>query len=322
MRTPLPLDRVTALALDPGASVVVRGLVTTTADGSSFDAVTEYDTLAANAWHPGGLFDLAAGGLRIAEQHPERHEYVLASDGTPGAACAGAGAPSPCLAPRLAVLAHERLKTQGELATTLTGGLELQGVIAPPAVLPETAARLQGACVLLVAIVAVVLALVWLRRRALTPIGRVRRAAREALRATRGDPTLDAIRTQVRAMVDRAGQLDGSRRACARRLGRSDRSALDLKRRVYARSGEPGAADALAWMAAEQDEMLRVERDLASSVMGLQRIESALRVVALRVREDRGTRARIARHDPVDGAAVELRLREEAMDEADGSVRP
>jgi hypothetical protein len=318
----LPLDRVTALALDPGASVVVRGVTTTTVDGSSFDAAMQYDTLATSAWHPGGLFDLAAGGLRIVEQHPERHEYVLASDGRPGPACAAAGAPSPCLVPRLATLAHERLKTQGELASSLTGGVELQGVIAPPPVLPETAVRLEGAGVVLAAIVAAGLAVIWLRRRALTPLVRVRRAAREALRATRGDPTLDAVRTQVRAMVARAGQLDGSRRACARRLGRVDRTALDLKRRVYAVSAAPGAADALAWLAAEQDETLRVERDLASSVMGLQRIESALRVVTLRVREDRGTRARIARHDPVDGAAVELLLREEAMDEADGTVRP
>jgi len=173
---------------------------------------------------------------------------------------------------------------------------------------------------LLATLVAAGLGLLWLHHRARTLLGRVRRAAREALRATRGDPTLDTVRTQVHAMVGRAEELEGTRVACARRLGRVDRTALDLKRRVYARSGAPEAVDALAWLAAEQDELLRVERDLASSVMGLQRIESALRVVTLRLREDRGTRARIARLDPVDGAAVELRLRDEAMEEANGAI--
>ncbi len=320
MSTPLPLDRVTALALDPGASVVVRGLTTTAVDGSSFDAAMQWDALTAGASRPGGLFDLAAGGLSIVEQHPERHEYVLASTGETGPACAAVGAPSPCLVPRLATLAHERLRTQAELAATLKGGVELEGVVAPPAVTPQTASRLEGAGALLAAMIAAGLALVWMARRRRSLLGRVRRASREALRATRGDPTLDAVRTQVRAMVARACELDGSRRACARRLGRVDRTALDLKRRVYARSQTPGATDTLAWLAAEQQETLRLEHDLASSVLGLERIESALRVVTLRLREDRGTRARIVRHDPVDGAAAELRLRDEAMSEADGAL--
>src|SRR5579871_1284963 len=132
MATPLPLDRVTALALDPGASVVVHGLVTTSVDGSAFDAAMQWDGLSPGASRAGGLFDLEAGGLRVAVQHPETHEYVLASTGTAGAACAAAGAPSPCLVPRLAALAHERLRTQAELAGTLSGGVELEGVVAAP----------------------------------------------------------------------------------------------------------------------------------------------------------------------------------------------
>jgi hypothetical protein len=320
MGTPLSLDRVTALALDPGGSVVVRGLTTTAVDGSSFDAAMQWDALAAGTSRGEGLFDLAAGGLRIVQQHPERHEYVLASSGGSGPACVAAGAPSPCLVPRLATLAHERLRTQGELAATLTGGVEIEGVIAPPPLMPRTVAKLEAAGTLLATLIAVGLALAWMRRRGRTLLGRVHRAAREALRATRGDPTLDTIRTQVRVMVARARELDRSRRACARRLRRVDRAALDLKRRVYARSQTPGATDALAWVAAEHEETLRLERDLASSVLGIERIESALRVVTLRVREDRGTRARVARHDPVDGAAVELRLRDEAMQEADSAI--
>jgi hypothetical protein len=321
MGTPLPLDRVTALALDPGASVVVRGLTTTSVDGSSFDAAMQWDALAAGTSRAGGLFDLAAGGLRIVEQHPERHEYVLASRGGSGPACVAVGAPSPCLVPRLATLAHERLRTQTELAATLKGGVELEGVMAPPPVAPQTAARLEAAGALLASMIALGLALAWVRRRRRTLLGRVHVAAREALHATRGDPSLDVVRAQVLAMLARARELDGSRRACARRLGQVDRTALDLKRRVYAGSQTPGATDALAWIAAEQDETLRLEHDLASSVLGIERIESALRVVTLRLREDRGTRARIARRDPVDGAAAELRLRDEAIAEADGMIR-
>ena len=96
--------------------------------------------------------------------------------------------------------------------------------------------------------------------------------------------------------------------------------ALDRKRDAYARSSSPEAAETLAWLTAECAEAERLESDLSSSMLGLQRIESALRVVTLRVREHRGTRARVARHDPVDGAAAELHLRDEARAEADRAI--
>jgi hypothetical protein len=322
MATPLPLDRVTALAMDRGGQVVVHGLVTTSVDGSAFDAVMQWDGLAAGASRPGGLFDLAAGALRVAEQHPERHEYVLAATGGAGPACQAAGVPSPCLVPRLASLAHERLKTQGELAATLHGGVELEGVIAAPVpvVAPETfhAAEVAATAVLLVG--AALLVVRWLRRRSQTALGRVRGAARVALRAIRGDASLDRLRGEVGAMLARARELDAARRACALRLARIDRGALDRKRDAYARSSSPEAAETLTWLTAEVAEAERLESDLASSVLGLQRIESALRVVTLRVREDRGTRARVARHDPVDAAAAELQIRDEARHEADRTL--
>ncbi len=123
-------------------------------------------------------------------------------------------------------------------------------------------------------------------------------------------------------MLARACDLDRARVACERRLARIDRAALDRKRDAFARSGAPEAAEALAWLTAEQAEAERLASDLSSSVVGLQRIESALRVVTLRVREHRGTRARIARHDPVDAAAAELALRDEASAEADRAAAP
>jgi hypothetical protein len=323
MATALPLDRITSLALDPGASVVVRGLVTTSVDGSSFDAAMQWDGLSPGASRPGGLFDLEAGGLRVAEQHPEKHEYVLASTGGAGPACAAGGVASPCLVPRLASLAHERLRTQAELASTLHGGLELEGVLAPPVPAPAHAIVSMLTIVALVAAVATTAAalLAWLRRRSFSALGRIRSAAREALKSTHGDATLDRVRREVHAMVARARVLDDARRVGARRLARIDRVALDRRRAACARSADPDAAEALTWITAEQAEAERLAGDVSSSVLGLQRIESALRVITLRVREHRGTRARIARHDPVDAAAAELQLRDEARDEVDRAMR-
>jgi hypothetical protein len=321
MSTRLPLDRVTGLSLDPGANVVVRGVVTTSVDGSVFDAAMQADGLSPGALRAGGLFDLAAGGLRLVEQHPDRHEYVLASTGTVSPACAAAGVESPCLVPRLAVLAHERLKTAGELADTLRGSVELEGVIAPPVplVAPSTLSGLSVSSIIVLVAGACWIAFVTVRRRARTALGRIRKAARETLRATRRDPTLDRVRAEVRAMVVRAADLDVARKACASRLARIDRTALERRREATARSQSPDAVETLAWLSAEQAEAARLESDLSSSVLGMDRIESALRVITLRVREHRGTRARVA-GDGVEAAAAELSIRDEALDEAERAL--
>lgn len=303
MGTPVALDRVTSLALDPGAEVVVAGVVKTSIDGSAFEVPT--------------LFDLGAGGLRVVTAR-DGHAFVLAPTGHAGTSCAAAGVASPCLVPRVAELAHERLETRGELAATLSGRIEIESVVLPP---PPPAPD-HTPVVALGGAVAVVLTAVWLlatlvRQRARSAFGRVRAAAREALRATHGDATLDRVREEVTAMLARGAELDAARRACRKRLARVDREALDRKRAAHARSASPDAADALAWLTAEQAEVERLESDHASSLLGLARLESALRVVAMRVREHRGTRARVARHDPADEAAAELRMRDEALDEAD-----
>jgi len=324
MGTVLSLDRVTGVVLGPGATVVVRGLVRTSIDGSTFDAVTQADGLSPGAVRADGMFDLAAGGLRLVEQHPDRHEYTLASTGTVGPGCTAAGMDSPCLVPRLAVLAHERLRTANEFAGTLSGSVELEGIVAPPVppLAPETVSALSAAVVLVALAIAAWAALVVTRRRARTALGRVRSAARDAIRATRHDPTLEPVRTQVRAMLDRAAQLEAARRSCVAKLARIDRAALERRREAAARSMSPDAAEALGWLTEEQAEAHRLECDLSSSVLGMERIESALRVVTLRAREHRGTRARVERGDPVDVAALELALRDEAMVEVERSVGP
>lgn len=333
MATPIALDRVTALALDPGAQLVVHGAVTTSLDGSTFDAAMQADGLAPGAMRAGGLFDLAAGGLRIVAQRADRHEYTLVATGAPGVGCAAAGIGSPCLVPRLAQLAHERLKTASELAPTLAGTVAIEGVTTAASleglvaasdqpIAPRMAAAATDVSLVATLFAGAWLARGWLRRRAASAIGRVKSAAREALGVTRHDPTLAGVRAQVHAMVARAEVLDASRRSFAARLAKIDRASLERRRDAAARSPSPDAAEALAWLTAECAEAERLESDLASSLLGLERIESALRVVALRARRGRGTRARVERDDPVDAAALELALREEAAVEADRAAHP
>jgi hypothetical protein len=189
---PLPLDRVTALALDAGARVEVHGHVATVVDGLHFDAM--------------GLFDFGAGGLRVVGHDAARSAYVLEATGETAIGCSAAGVASPCLLPKLAEIAHERLLTARELAATLSGGIELEaGGDAPPA----TASKLTiaGLCVA-GALTIAWLAVAWSRRLARTALGRVRAAARQALRATEGDATLEPVRKEIRVLVDRAVGLD------------------------------------------------------------------------------------------------------------------
>jgi hypothetical protein len=297
---PLPLDRVTALALDDGAHIEVHGRVATTVDGRTFDAAD--------------LFDFAAGGLRVVDHDGARFAYSLEATGRTADGCAAAGAPAPCLVPRLAALAHERLRTVKELTGTLSGGIELEALPAEsalPAIVGKLAAGGLGfACAVVVAWVAFALP----RRLARTALGRVRIAARQALRATKGDETLARVRKQIRILVVRAHEIDSARRACAKKVRRIDRTALARRLQACSRSSVPEAAAAVASLTAEQAEAVRLEGDHASSVMDLERIESALRVVVLRAGERRGL---ATTSDPVDALVAELDLRDQAIAEAD-----
>jgi hypothetical protein len=342
MTSLVPLARVTPAAGndgDPGGPWAVRGLVTTSFDGSAFDAVSHWDGAAPGVPRAGGLFDLEGGGLRVVEAHVDRHEYVLAAAGEPGPSCIAAGVASPCFVPRLAALARDRLRTAGELAPTLIGRIERDDVVSPAAGGSSagvgsklTIFPLAPALLLVFGIAAAVTLAAARRRGARRHLVRVRAAARVALRATRGDATLAPLRDQVYAMLARAVQLDVARRACSARLAGIDRAALARRREACARyqsaqSAAPEAADALAWIAAEQAEGVRLEKALAASLLGIERSESALRVVALRVRAQRGAASGPAREasstgtiDPVRLAAQELELRDEALREADATL--
>jgi hypothetical protein len=319
--TAVLFDRVTTLSVDPGAHVVMHGIVRTSVDGSMFDALMQWDGLSAGASRAGGLLDPVAGGLDVVGQRTDHHAYDLVPTGAPGPACVAAGVSSPCLVPRLADLGHDRLRTGAEFASSLEGSIEIE-VMEPPAA-PLLTLREVATVAVMVGVAAFVLALAMaLRRRARSPMGRVRAASREAMRATGGDATLQRLHAQVRVLVARASLLDRARRSCARRLRRMDHAALAKRTEACAQSATPDAAEALAWLTAERAEAVRLEGDLAASIAGLERIESALRVVAMRARAHRGVRARATRADPVDAVAAELELREEGLAEANLFLGP
>jgi hypothetical protein len=157
-------------------------------------------------------------------------------------------------------------------------------------------------------------------------MGRIRVAARQALNATKGDATLAGAQRQVRALVTRARQLDVLRRACARRIARIDRAALARRADACARSTVPIAASVLASFEVETAAAAQLENDHRTALLELERIESVLRTVALRVagggRPATPLRLGPGAHavaDPVEALVSELDLRDEALAEADAS---
>jgi hypothetical protein len=273
----VPLDRVTGLAMESGARFALTGAVTSALDGTTFDAAH--------------LFDFAEGGLRVVDIDPANGAYVLSATGHAAAACIAAGAPSPCLVPRLAELAHQRLHTASELAATLSGSIVLESRSGGDGA-PESGGYLGGLALVIGLVGLAWAAVVGARRMARSSMRRVRLAARRALRATRGDETLEPVRPKIAALVERAGQLDAVRRDRARKLRLVDRAALS----------------------AERAEAGRLESERAAAAHEIERIESALRVVALRA----GTRdACPSGGDPVDALLSELDFREQALVEAD-----
>jgi len=314
-----PLDRVTPLS----GEVVVRGELRSSFDGSTFDAVTQRDRFPQLAGEPaprlGGLFDPGAGGLRVVEQDPATHVYRLAPTGAAGPACEEAGVASPCLVPRLAALAHERLVTADAFGATLSGRIEAEA-LAPPAVSAAAESVLGWLAAGAGLLGAAALARHVRRARRGSAIGQVRVAAAEARRALRGDATLAPAREQIEPLLARAEELDRARRACAARLARLEPARLESRRAAWAGSTAPDAAVALAALDAEAAEANQVEVDLTSAVAGIERIASSLRALVLRARTERGTRAVVAGHDPVEAMRGELALRDDATSEADGAL--
>jgi hypothetical protein len=158
------------------------------------------------------------------------------------------------------------------------------------------------------------------RVRLASAIGQVRAAAAEARRALKGEATLAGARAQIEPLLARADELDRARHACAARLARLEPARLANRRAALSASTAPDALVALAALDAEAAEAEQVAVDLASAVAGLERIASSLRALVLRARAERGTRAVIAGHDPVEALRGELALRDDAKSEADGAL--
>ncbi|MEI7891481.1 MAG: hypothetical protein WCI05_00230 [Myxococcales bacterium] len=314
-----PLDQATPLRLPRGATVTVEGLATTSFDGTEFDA---FRTFHGGSGSPGGLFEVEAAGLRIVREVADRHQYVLEATGTTGPACKAAAVASPCLAPRLRPLAQERLQTERDFAATLKGHMMVTTTLPPPPPRSRLAAKVAlgfGGVLVVGLLVAVVFGVLAARRRSL--LGQVLAAAKEARRAATGDPSLAILFPKIDDLVARGQSLDRARRVCAAKLSRVSRRAIEQRRAAWQLSGAAGAKEASEALGHEAAEASRLEQDFASSIAGLERIASALRALALRVRDERGVAARADLADPVDELTRELDVREAALAELEPDLR-
>ena len=262
------------------------------------------------------------GGLRIVDTDPAHFAYVVAPTGQFVPACAAGGLS--CLVPRLAnPRARATAHGSAELASTLSGGIELESRPRPSAA-PAVLGALALGALCLCSVLAVVWAAVALSRRAArTAMGRVRIAARRALRASRG-------RRDPRRCEGPDPRPRGSRpaprrpaRAPARESWRASTSERSNAVPTPAREPTvPAAAAALAWLSAERAAAAQLEADHGSVLVELERIESVLRTAALRVGGGReapryrtpGACAVVPRSPiPSTPSVAELDLRDEAI---------
>jgi hypothetical protein len=303
----LSLDATTPLSMSAGDTLLVTGVILSSASGAQLE--------------PTAAFDLEAGGLEVAPVAERDHRpgvVQFRASGRPGTGCAAAAIASPCLVPRLSEYAHQRFMTRADFRRTLSGSWTLEMLHATPPTAPPVAQESYAAPVVGLGALAASAAAIFarLRRRKRTPIGDVYAAALTARKATRGDLTLAVVRTQIDELVARAEMLEAARIESRKRLAAIDRTALERKREAWSRSSSPDAPEAVEWVTAELAEAARLESDLASSLAGIERIGAALRVLALRSRQHRGTRARASTGDPVDALASELDRRDAALREA------
>lgn len=118
---------------------------------------------------------------------------------------------------------------------------------------------------------AVLLTLAHAWRRANAPLGRIEAAARGALRIRPGDPTLEPVRAQIRAMRARAFELEAARRACVLRLRRLDHAAFEGRGSVQEPVEAADSVEVFASIADPRVEAARLERIRAASLDGLKR---------------------------------------------------
>ena len=300
-----------------GGEVVVQGSLRSSFDGTVFDAAYRTDsTKTGPATRPGGFYETDRAGLRVSSYDEKTHTVHLVASGMDAPACSAAGLAGPCLVPRGKDLAFERLLTQEEFAKTLTGAMEAN-VPAGPSLAVETPSHVLS----YLSATAGLLLLSWLaasgmRARKSTKIAQVRAAAKKADHATGDDVTLKELKKKVKALVERAEQLERTRVTLETRLATVDKNALLHKQRELA-GGSDESKEVLHVIERELKEHEKLEADLRAANAGLERILAALRVIPLTTRADRNVRVKTAEQDPVDLALSELDMREEATEETE-----
>jgi hypothetical protein len=312
-------DRTMGLeTLNHGGELVVRGSVTTTNDGTIFDAARRTQTSGPNAGtRPGGIYELDRAGLRVSAYDEKTHTVHLVSSGAAAPACAAAGLAAPCLVPRTKDLAFERLLTQEEFARTLTGSLDADIPTSPVAAVETPSHALSyGAGVAGLALIAFVVAGVRRDRRQ-TLLAQIQAAAKKARAATEGDVTLAELAKKVKTLTERAEVLDKTRQSLEARLATVDRAAFEKKKaEIAAGTDDEHKKHVLEVLAREVAETEKLETDLKAANAGLERILTALRVIPLSTRGDKNVRVKADKGDDVDAALSELDMRAEAEEEA------
>jgi hypothetical protein len=314
----LASNAIVPLSLHAGDGLMVNGSLRTTFDGTVFDAATRTQGAVTTL---GGLYDLAGGGLRIVEMDSVAHVVKLAATGEDAPGCRAAGFAGPCLIPRTASLAHERLLSAEEFENTLVGALEATELRRPePLVAPKTLKTMIRVFASIGALALALVAIAWMRARRRSPLGQVHEAAREARARTRGDATLAAVGAEIDALVARAVELDGARRANEKKRSKIDRAEIERSKRSWGQSAAPEAAQVCRWLSAESAEADRLDADLSASKAGIEQIATSLRVIALHAREHRGVRVRVGADNPLDTVGRELALRDRAMHESEAAA--
>lgn len=306
--TALSPQRPIGLSVTKGDSVVVQGLVATQHDGVAWDAVTH---LEGDKFVAGGLYRLDGVGLRLEHHDEARHLTRFVVTGEEAPLCALHGLAAPCLVPRLEELAHERLLTTEGFVATLRGTMAVAEQKAPaPVPAWHRFAKVTGG-VLALAVPGLVLLLLGAARRRRTPLGQVYAAAAEARRATRDDPTMERVASEIDGLVARAVDLDRALATHRRRRARLDRAEVERK---LARLGPETEAneETRLWLLDERAEIDRLDADIAATAQGLEQIAASLRVIALSGRARRDERpARLT------GLRDELALRDRARAEVE-----
>jgi len=223
-------------------------------------------------------------------------------------AFAAIGRSAPCLVPRIADLARERLLTEAEFRSTLSGNLHVTDVstIEPRAPVLSWTAFMSSAALLGVA------GLVVMRAHRGSVESTTRKLARLARERTKSDPTLATVHASVNDLVTQADDLER-----AGKNAREHLAAIDGKSEAILRERAADASthqDLRAAATRELTEIDRLRADVRAADAGVERVHAALRTIALAARTDRGVQV-ATRRDAAQGAFEALAIRDEAAEE-------